>query len=464
MNWLRRAPGGRILTFCAACVTIAPGTQMLQAQDFGRAANFIDPTASERGGVHLYSVTAGVNYYSTGIPTLAMVPVAASSSDVSLDVSAAFGWTKRLSGSSFSVTFTPSYFAEVRNSSFHIFDPGLSLNWSANPHTGRWKFTFSGSGAVRTLHDSMFNPTLASTLASAPISFDDLAAAALQGQVTNGQLASVLTGSPVSPAAPLGFYLYGYRYFSGYLAANLGYAVSSRLNVGVTVQGSENIHLSNPTGISSAAYPSLLNSTTAAGVSLAVDYSLDSRTTLSGAVATSKMFGGFQNYAPVTADVNLSRRMSRRWFLRLHGGGGTIVPFGVENAVRTAIQYAAGGGLGYKTYTHTLLASVDRRIGDTYGIGAGNSMLTTAAWSWKRPGRSWWAQSSLSQQRLSGGPIGNPSSWQATGGVGWKLTRHTSVQAQYSYLKYSGLASLAALSESVVRMVVTWQPKAGPDQ
>jgi hypothetical protein len=162
-----------------------------------------------------------------------------------------------------------------------------------------------------------------------------------------------------------------------------------------------------------------------------------------------------------TSMATFGRTLGKAWILQLHGGVGTT------NTLRQTLfpvaskpLPAAGGSLGYKITSHTILGSFDHTVADAYGLGASSSNTAAVTWQWRRPGSRWSLQSSLSWQELKGNAVTNTSGWQAAAGVNRAFGPHLAMSWQYSYLNYSGGLQTAnySFSENAVRASLIWSP------
>jgi hypothetical protein len=121
-----------------------------------------------------------------------------------------------------------------------------------------------------------------------------------------------------------------------------------------------------------------------------------------------------------------------------------------------------GGGLTYKTLSHTFLGSFDRGVSDSYGLGATTNSTANAAWHWRHPGSSWGLDSSFSWQEMQGSnALANTSGWSTTAGLTRAIGYHIVLQTQYVHLTYSGglLAAAYHYSQDAVRVSVAWTPR-----
>jgi hypothetical protein len=123
-------------------------------------------------------------------------------------------------------------------------------------------------------------------------------------------------------------------------------------------------------------------------------------------------------------------------------------------------QPIIGGGLGYKTLSHTFSGSYDRTAVDAYGLGVTTTSSATASWRWGPKGSSWWLDSSFGWQLLKGGALANTSGWRTTVGLNRALGRHFVLLTQYAHFTYSGglLATANSLSQDGVRVSTVWTP------
>ena len=413
-----------------------------------------------RGGLQVRTVSAFADYDSQTLPNgsvqLGAVPL---SSDVSGGGSVVFEWTKFTERSTFSLNYTPSYIGHVRYSSVNAFNHAFSLN-ATRKLAPRWTFNFSVGGNLSSIEESLFSPTTLSNVASVPSTFDDLAAAMLSAKYANNnpQLASLLTSAPLVES-PLRNLLYGERMFTSSGQASLSYSYSPRLSVTISGGGSRAQHVSD--GQSSASPTTfLIPNTTSGNASVAISYSLSPLTQLGGNVATTRVSSSIQDAYTTTSLATLGRTLGRRWFIQLHGGVGVTNPVRQTSFIMSTTPHpAAGGSLGFKTFSQTLLASGDRTVSDSYGLGASTSSSANATWQWRRLGNPWWLESSAGWQRLEGNALINTSGWHSSAGFGRAVGAHLVVLTQYAYLHYSPLEKSAnSVSQSAVRVSLVWTP------
>jgi hypothetical protein len=443
---------------CAAVLIFGWTTGLLFSQETNVAA------PERRGGLQLRSISAYGIYYSSGLlngPVGLQAGGSNLSSDVSLGGSMLIDWAKFTDRSNVSISYSPSYIGRVNYSSLDALNHRLSFNTSRKL-APRWVFVFSSAGDYSSTEQSLFASTSLSTVASVPATFGDLASAMLSSKFTNNpQLGVALTNSPLVES-PVRTLLYGQRMLTASARTSLSYSYSPRLEFTIAGGASRSQHVSTdaPTAGPDTA---LVPSTTNGDLSFAVSYSLSPYTHVGGTVTTvrsaSPLFAGYTT----TSMATLGRNFKRRWFVQLQGG------VGVTNAVRqsyvgkssTTPHPAATGRLGFKTFSHTILGSLDRTVSDTFGVGAFTSYSVNATWRWVRPGSSWWLESALGWQQLRGGnALANTSGWRGTVGLNRAVGVHFVLLTQYAYLYYSGglLNTGSGLSQSAVRVSVLWTP------
>jgi hypothetical protein len=201
---------------------------------------------------------------------------------------------------------------------------------------------------------------------------------------------------------------------------------------------------------------------TAASLALSASYSLSPRTQISGEVLANRVFSAVQQGYSSNTSVSIGRTMSRRWFMQIKGGAGRLMYEHSAYAVPSSTQYLFGGTLGYKTQSHTFLASYDRSLGDMYGFGSGTTSTSTGAWNWNRPGGNWALSVHAGYQQLNNMTFQNTGSWQTGISLSRSLGGHMSMSAQYIYLRLPTDIRATGLTgvEDGVNFGLTWSPMA----
>lgn len=427
------------------------------------------PPPLPMGGLQIRTVTAYAAYYSSFVPNSGTGILASSSTtnlppDIGAGGSIVFGWTKFTERSTFSLNYTPSYTGYVQNSSLNALNHAFSLTTSRKI-APRWNFNFSVAGNLSSLEQSLFSPTTLSNIASAPATFNDLAAGLLSANFANNpQLGTILTSSPLVES-PVSNLLYGERMLTSSAHVSLSYSHSPRLSVTFSGGGARTQHLGDQALGTGNTY--LIPNTTSGNASIAISYSLSPLTQLSGSVNTNRISSSLDDAYTTTSLATLGRTLGTRWVVQLHGGVGFTNPVRQTSiVVPTKPGPAIGGSLVYKTFSNTFLGSYDRAVIDNYGLGASTTSSASASWRRGRPGSSWWLDSSFTWQQLQGNALANTSGWRATVGLNRAIGPHVVLLTQYVHLNYSGGLLVAAYhtSQDAIRVSIAWTPHPAPLQ
>jgi hypothetical protein len=413
------------------------------------------------GGFQLYSLTGYAGWESTASPQGGFYLPATSGSaglkgDDLLGGGATVGWSHLGRKTNLSIIYTASYQAQIRYSNLSALNQFLTLNGSRQL-SRKWTLGFSAASSISTYDQMLFTPTILSGVAAAPGTFDDLSAALLAGKYNNDQLASLLTGAPVieSPARTV---LFGDRVFTSSASTSLSYAHSQRLSISLAASAnrSENI----PGAQGSPQYLYLIPQAIEASATVGINYSLTPRTQVGVNMSASRGFSRIEDAYASYANAFIGRTMGRHWFAQVHAGGGFITPVRSQFAVSHGTTPVYGANLGYRAYAHTFLVSQDRTLSQSYGAGAAATTMTSAAWHWSRPGRSWGASSEYMRMQFSGGPFGNVNGWRASFGLNRHLGERLMLQTGYSYASYASNSPVSPYNSSqhAVRLSVMWMP------
>jgi hypothetical protein len=424
--------------------------------------NPIDPSSK---GVHLYGVSVFSGYYSGNVPfgtnAVGLNTPSSSGSDTVVGGTATFGWAMPGKNSDLSATYSLSYVGRVRNPDFNTLNHAFSLGWTEK--LGRhWSLSVSAGGVVGDLEQLFFTPTVYSNVVSAPASYDDLTAAILAGKYTNAQLASMLTGAPIVES-PAQTFMYGGRVLSATLSTALTWSPTGRTSFHASVSGNRLQHLQAPgTSTQTTVAPpnALMPQISAASASLGWSYSLTPRTQIGVDGSTSRAFSRLQRGYASSVNVSFGRTLSRQWFMQANVGAGMLIYSHQAYAAPHSVQPLGSASLGYKTRSHTFLASYNRSLGDRYGLGSGSTSGATGAWNWRRPGTTWSVSSSFGYQELANSTFPSSKSWQANAGLGKALSRHVSMSLQYGYLRFPTSVTLVGANRSGSSAVLslTWSP------
>jgi len=448
----------------AAALLLAglPGAHKLLAQQ--SVIGFLNPLNAEAGGLRLYSVSVFGGYSSGMVPGGLGSPQNYVNRDPTGNAGAVatFGWSKHHGDSNFSAVYSGSYFTEVPDTQWHSFNHSFNFTTSGGRRIApRWRASFGASANLASMDTFLYSPTQLSGIAATSSTFDELAAGLLAGKAgTNAQLATALTGAQGLESAlrPL---FYGNRTFYASLQTSLSYSYSPRLTISFGANASRAQHLSGSQD-TEATYEYLIPHTTSGGANVSVSYAVSPKTQIGVTAAASRTFSSYQDAYYSSGNISASHVMGLHWFMQAHAGAGVITPIRTTYELPRGAQYTAGASIGYRTRSHTFLASGERTMGDTYAYGAGFGVSATGAWCWRRPGSDWWVSASAGNQWLTGTSTRNLSGWRAAAGVGRKLSPHFVMNVQYSYVTYTNYlhASASDLNQNGVFVALVWSPRA----
>jgi hypothetical protein len=161
-----------------------------------------------------------------------------------------------------------------------------------------------------------------------------------------------------------------------------------------------------------------------------------------------------------TAAFSIGRTISEHWFVQGRVGGGVTTYLHQTVATPSNIPYTAGGSIGYKMHSHTLITSFDRSLADSYGLGSTSTDSAMAGWAWKAPGSLWSLSANFGYQRLNGVLVLRNESWRATGGIARSVNSHVFMSLQYAYLEAPSIQGTVGPlgAQSAVIMSLTWSP------
>jgi hypothetical protein len=433
----------------------------------GRGQELLDEInfrVGELGGLHLVGLSAFGGYSTSAYPQAGINLSAASGlgnlgGDASYGATASLGWQLNRAQTNISVLYSGTYEGMVHYSNLNAYNQSLSIS-AVSMLTPKWTFNLSATGSDNSLAQYLFQPSAVSVLTQVPSSFDDLAAAVAVGQFSNTQVASLLTGAPLMqlPGRSL---LAGSRILSYSAQASLGYALSSRwrLHFAAFTAAGQNRLDGQQDNVAPANY--VMPRSLGLNAGIGFSYSLSPRTDVGAQVDGNRTVNHYQSAYVSSATGSLGRKMGMRWFLRVQGGGAyTLVTQNTIGAPK-ASQIVGGGSLGFRTHTQTLVASYDRAASDTFGFAVGTITSMSGAWSWRRMGSKWGLSASFAQQQTRNAGFASLSGWQASGGISTALSSHTSLSAQYVYLRdagdYAGVFN--NFSVQSVRLSLGWAPQ-----
>jgi hypothetical protein len=412
-----------------------------------------------KSGLQVRSVSAYFDYYSSSLPNgISFQPSVPLLSDAAGGASVQVGWTQSSERTVSSFTYTSSLIGRIRYSEWNAWNHALSFTTN-HKIAPRWMLRFSTAGDYSNQEQSQFAPTTLGNVASAPGTFDDLAAALLASKFSNPQLASAFAAAPLVES-PIRNLLYGQRMFTAGIRTSLSYSYSPRLFLSFQADGTRSQHVSDNLPAANRKDYLLLN-TTSGGAALTVSYSLSPHMQIGGSVASTRTSSSLQDAYTTTSLGTLGWTLARRWVLQVHGGIGVTNPVRQTSTLVSTTPHPAGGGsLAFRTLTQTFLGTIERTVSDLYGLGAATTSSAGLTWRWNRPGRSWWLESGVTWQSLQGTSLGNTSAWRARAGLGRLIGPHLVLFTQYAYLNASAQFQTitASQEQSAVRVSLMWTP------
>jgi hypothetical protein len=416
VSQFRKACVSAAALFCSAAVIVQSAAAQMQEA----------PAIQLRSGFQLDSVSAYSAYYSDGFAAN-LVPLQSSplAPDFGMGAAATLTWIRATERSDLSLTYSADYSARVRYSSWDALNHRFSMN--ANRHlTPLWDFRFAVGASV----------------------------------TTTDQLV-LLNGQPLEAApASASLLLYGNRMLSSTALMSLIYKLSSRTSLTWQAGGMRYQGLGSNAAGTQAGAVSWLNQTTTANAGFDVSHSISSRTQVDLILGTNRILSGLLDIWSQSGSVSLRRALSPRWFTAVRGGGGFIYPMRPIANLVTRPQYLAGGTVGYRAPAHTLQVSIDRTVGDTYGLGAPSTISALVSWTFSRPGSPWSFRTSAGEQQLESGVLASFRTRQIALTLGRALTPNLQLTAEYGYMQYSG-ASFGTISPTAVRLAMVWRPGPG---
>jgi hypothetical protein len=449
---------------CAVLLVSSLGGRSVFAQV--SVLEHFNPMSSKAAGVHLYGATISSSYFSSSYGTqgsaigFGFSPGGYDAPITMLQGSAVFGWSRPGPKSSFSAIYSPSYVRGLNSSGYRSLNHALSVSASGtlNP---KWSVATSLNAIISDLGQLVIAPTPYGNVSAIPATFDEFAAAVLTGHSANPGLNQAVNSAPVINSAERAF-LYGDRLFSTSAGMSLSYTYSSRSSFGVSLSGLRSQRFrtgSNATDLISplASVPN----TSSGSAGLGWSYSLTPRTTASLNVSSNRTFSRFQDAYSTQAGVSLGRTLSQQWFVNGMVGVGFITPIRSTFQPSQKPQTLYGGGIGYKFYAQTLVASYARSISDIYGLGANATESSSTSWSWKRPGQSISLSASGAYSRMITSAFANSASWIAHVSVGKSLSAHLALSGGYSYTQFPRSllnTTTGSLSQNGVSISLSWSP------
>jgi hypothetical protein len=420
----------------------------------------LNPLGAEPGGLRLSSATFFGGYSSLKSPNAAALPQGAVplGADNTVGGTLVVHWSHTGPGQGVSLTYTPSYTGLLRNSKWSSMNH--SLSFSANGKMSRkWTLGFSIDGQAASSNELLFTPAVMTRITAVNATFEDLAAALLSGSLTNTQLASILTATPIVET-PSSVLLYGNRVLNMGASTSLTYSSSTRLSFHFTAGVARSQYLNDGQDPRSARNSAVLSGTSAGNAGFGLSYSVTPRTSFGLDGTATRSFSAFQDAYNVTARATLGRKVTNWLLLSIYGGGAKMFAVRTTTALPTGVQSVGGATLGIRRLAQSFTVTAGRSAADSYALGAGHTDSLSGAWQWRRPGSGWTLATSIGWQQLGGTPAISMDGWQATASLEHTLTHQVSVRTTYAYMDSSGsfLNVARDLRMHSVRLELVWQP------
>jgi hypothetical protein len=424
-------------------------------QGIGQIIGLSTPLPREPGVLRVYSVGANATYYSVGLPygygaLPAGVPQQAA---FGTGGSVSLGWSDIRENSTAMVSYAGSYATQTGYIGTRALSQSLFLNWQRRV-TGRWDLKLVADAAIATRDEYLYEPTSFVGNPGSATSPAPTPSGATSSGVDSGTGAG-FAESGNAASEPLVQALFGTRVLTTQLTAGLTYHESERLSWNFTLFGERMESL--PDDATAGERPPLAPISTAVSGDVRFQYLWSPRTTLRVDLSETRTVSRIEDMYTTRAVASITHALTERWLADVYAGGSQISPLRDIYPLPNDFGYVAGGSLAFHTFSHTLMGSVARELGDSYGLGAVNSLTSRAMWIWRRPGTGWLVQAIFAFQKLSEGS--RVQEWSATGAVTRIINQHLATQIAYVYLQLSETPLIGILpDQNSVRVSVTWYP------
>ncbi len=434
------------ISFCGAWCLLVFASYAAPAQDLTPAQEpAIDevPAPPVKNGFHVYQAGASIGYESIPGGLLGNgTDFRQLGCDCSAIASVTAGYTHADASNHLDVIYSPSYAGIYGVSGLQSFNQDFQLAWES-----RWgpKWNFSLSAAAD--DSSVVELTLQSS------------ASLLVPNPSTTSLGALNSGSSILPPASL---LYGGRVLSTGGRTALTYAPTTRLHM--SLEGGV-FDLQSRDGSSGQTSPTtyVIPRTSFETVTASLAYSLTPLSVVGVSAALITNHTAFGDSRSTSITGSYARKLNRRWSLLAEAGVGNYAPG--TTTISAPVQQPAGGSqfvgtlsAAYQGRENSFFGSYNRTAGDLYGLAASSTQGVVGTWRWRQPGRNWAAYLSFAYQRLTGGPLGDGTNWQANVVLSKALTQRTSMVLSYGFLKSSLGTGTTYANDSiqVIRLTFLW--------
>jgi hypothetical protein len=420
----------------------------------------LNPLGTEPRGLRLTSVSLCGGYTSLKTPNGSSLPQGTLpvGADNIVGGEMVIRWVRSGPKGSISATYTPSYSGLVRNSEWSSMNHALSLGVNSKL-SQKWSLGIGFDGQAASSSQLLFTPAVMTQITAVNATFEDLAAALLSGTMTNGELAAILTNTPIvqTPSSTL---VYGNRVLNLGASASLTYSPSTRLSIHINAGGSRSQYLSDGQDPRSARNSGVLSGTTGENAGFGLSYSLTPRTNIGFETTATRSLSAFQDAYNVSSRLTVGRKMTNWLLLSGYAGAAKMFALRTTTALPGALQSVGGATIGVRRREHAFTLSASRAAADSYALGAGHTDSLAGAWKWHRPASAWTPSLNIGWQRLGGTAALNLDGWQATATLEHALTRQVSIRTSYGFMDSSGqfIGMARDLRMQTVRLELVWEP------
>jgi hypothetical protein len=315
------------------------------------------------------------------------------------------------------------------------------------------------------LEQFLFHEPVLRTVENGPATLEELGEAAQRGELSNEEIAAVLTGSPVV-ASPAYGELDLSRVYSARLGVNAAYRSSRRLSLTMGV-GASGYQTEAPIGTSDNRLP--LRRTTRLNSDAGLSYRVSQRTDFGLELSAERSRSDFREGRYVSTMLAIKRRVGRHWRIGLQGGagaadvvhdesfftGGFVAPEGLNTT------WVAGASLEYAGETHSLRLRGNRTVGDRLGLGARSSLAAGLQWRWWRPGTQWGLLADVDWYRSTIAALQPLDSRLFRFGIMRRVGLHQAFLTEYIWGSFSSpfTGVLTSLERQRVQVTYQWSPQ-----
>jgi hypothetical protein len=416
---------------------------------------------TEEQGLKISGVSFSETYFSQGVPA-GITPYndLFIGSGYSVTAAASIKWSKIREKSFTNIQALPAFSSRFGDLKSKTWNQAVSLR-HVRLLAPKWTLSLAASGQVMTLDEALYGESTLTQIATTAITFDDLAGALLRGKSSDPVLSDTANGA-LQPDHSLEAFLYGRRTANLDARAMLAYNYSPRLTFNAVMGGLFVRHLKDPSDLPGFIYPKV-NSTS---FGIGATYSLSPRTLIG--VSANLVRSQILEVGSVTTNAiagSINRTLSQRWFVQASLGLGSENTGGFRHLEN---RYSAG--VGYKTYSHTVLFTYDRGLNDPYAQALASlehSRSLTGTWHWARPGSPWSVNSAISQLIAIYRGVPGTNTWLVTESVSRRISRNYSFAVLYTTgrvgaKRYIQDGRQYQLDQTGIRTSFIWSPQRIP--